>query len=190
MDAWFRSTSGGRNHELTDHMVNAVWGLHKRWSMIARKRRKALSFFQRLSVTLISTGAILQTLSYQVDTQYEWIFSLIAGACLGSAPFITHHFLSHEKMSEWVASRATSESLKAEVFKFRSGVRPYHRDNSVEVLAKVTTEILEPTTEFDSYDKLDINTILWSPDQVNSLSLQKKKDSDFKPFVSCQDYSK
>ncbi len=146
MEKWFANTKGARNYDLTEHMVDAVWGLHRRWTTIATKRRKSLNFFQHFAVFLVGTGAILQTLSHSLAPPYEWITSLAAGGFLGVAPFITQHFLSHEKMTAWIVSRATAEALKAEVIKFRAGVRPFHGDDSVEALAMIASKILEPGT--------------------------------------------
>jgi len=198
LNKWFRNTLAGKNEAIQEDVVQTVWGLHRRWSTISRKRRRAFKFHQGLAVVLVSSGAILQTLSNQLPAPYEWITSLGAGGCLGLAPFVTQHFLSHEKMTAWVESRAASEGLKAEVFKFRAGVKPYHTDNSVEILATKASEILEPAQEFDSYNKLDTESILWKANQSatkedkdqTSPSASPSMGTDDVVFVGCRDFSR
>ena len=163
-----------------------------RWYVTALKRRRSISFYQQLSVVLISAGAVLQTLSHQLTPPYEWISSLVAGACLGIAPFVTQQFLSHERINGWVASRATAEALKAEVFKFRAGVKPYDEDDSVEILALTATQILEPTVEFDTFDRKNINTILGSPERFGTkkaLGSKMNKLSKYTNFDNCNNFA-
>lgn len=149
-----------------------------------------------MAVILVSTGAVLQTLSHQLAPPYEWISSLVAGACLGIAPFVTQQFLCHEKINEWTASRKTAEALKAEVFKFRAGVKPYNEDDSVEILALTATQILEPTAEIDTFDKKNINTILGSPVGLGTKKMfgtEKAKLSTapkYNTFDNCNTFAK
>jgi len=107
--------------------VDAVWKRHRRWSIVASRRRASVHRARVQSLFFLVAGASLQTIAVQTD-RYALVARITGAACLGAAPLLTSACLSKEKISEWTRSRTISESIKRQVFTFRAGVAPYDGD--------------------------------------------------------------
>ncbi len=86
------------------------------------------------------------------------ILGIMSAFVLGLATYFGKELVSPEKEREWIRSRSTAESLKAEVYKFLTGTTPYDEDDNAELLLEETEKLLEsvkdiPTVKLDEKEK-------------------------------------
>jgi hypothetical protein len=166
--------------------LTTVWERKCRWSRAADELKKTLNFYEKSHLSLIVSGAFLQTLAaYLASTSstYGWAVSLLGAGCVGAAPFISSHFLTEERYSDWISCRATSEAIKAEVFLFRAGVPPYD-DKSAADTSKVRVLFTKLADISEVVKDLDYLCVMPTPlDDNNPSSPPPKLDrgDDKKP---------
>jgi hypothetical protein len=108
-------------------VVEGVWRRHRQWSIAAGNGRARLDRWRRVNLVLLVIGAILGA----VAAQSSWpraITGAAAGAAaltLAVAGILQQRFLNADEVARWTGARAASETLKAEVFRYRAGVAPY-----------------------------------------------------------------
>jgi hypothetical protein len=109
-------------------VVEGAWRRQRQWSIAAGNGRARLERWRRINLTLLVVGAILGA----VATQSSWprgVTGTAAGAAalaLAVAGSVQRRYLNPEEVARWTAARAASETLKAEVYRYRAGVAPYH----------------------------------------------------------------
>jgi hypothetical protein len=103
-------------------VLEGAWRRHRQWSIAAGSGRARLERWRRVNLTLLVVGAILGA----VAAQSSWPRGLTGAAlALAVAGILQQRFLNPEEIARWTAARAASETLKAEVFRYRAGVAPY-----------------------------------------------------------------
>jgi hypothetical protein len=112
-------------------VVEGAWRRHRQWSIAAGNGRARLERWRRINLSLLVIGAILGA----VAAQSSWPRSLTAIAAGGAAlalavaGILQQRFLNADEVARWTGARAASETLKAEVYRYRAGVAPYHDAN-------------------------------------------------------------
>lgn len=108
-------------------VVEGAWRRHRQWSIAAGNGRARLDRWRRVNLVLLVIGAILGA----VAVQSSWprgTTGAVAGSAalaLAVAGILQQRFLNGEEVARWTGARAASETLKAEVFRYRAGVAPY-----------------------------------------------------------------
>jgi hypothetical protein len=108
-------------------VVEGAWRRHRQWSIAAGNGRARLERWRRVNLVLLVIGAILGA----VAAQSSWPRGLTGAAAGGAAlalavaGIVQQRFLNPEEVARWTGARAASETLKAEVFRYRAGVAPY-----------------------------------------------------------------
>jgi SMODS and SLOG-associating 2TM effector domain 1/Protein of unknown function (DUF4231) len=108
-------------------VVEGAWRRQRQWSMAAGNGRARLERWRRVNLTLLAIGAILGAVAAQASWPRS-LTAIAAGAAalaLAVAGILQRRFLNPEEVARWTGARAASETLKAEVFRYRAGVAPY-----------------------------------------------------------------
>ncbi|MBA3379533.1 MAG: DUF4231 domain-containing protein, partial [Chloroflexia bacterium] len=139
-----------------DAALEHAWGEYRVWAATAR-RQKADLFAWRLRVLLLTViGAVLGTLSYQLEHQGDddrfWDVSvptlgILAGITVGLATYFSREIISPGRERHWVRARSVAEALKSETFRFRTGIPPFHEPGAPETLLKRVDAIEEPARD-------------------------------------------
>jgi hypothetical protein len=108
-------------------VVEGAWRRHRQWSIAAANGRARLDRWRRVNLVLLVIGAILGAVAAQSSWPRGITGAAAGGAALALAVagILQQRFLNAEEVSRWTGARAASETLKAEVFRYRAGVAPY-----------------------------------------------------------------
>jgi hypothetical protein len=108
-------------------VVEGAWRRHRQWSIAASNGRARLDRWRRVNLILLVIGAILGALAAQPSWPRGITAAAAGGAALALAVagILQQRFLNAEEVARWTGARAASETLKAEVFRYRAGVAPY-----------------------------------------------------------------
>ncbi len=150
------SDSDSRWSPAHDAALEHAWGEYRVWAATAR-RQKADLFGWRLRVLLLTVaGAVLGTLSYQLEHQGgesdTWRVSaatmgVLAGITVGLATYFSREILSPDRERHWVRARSVAEALKSETFRFRTGIPPYREPDAPQHLLERVDAIEEPASD-------------------------------------------
>jgi SMODS and SLOG-associating 2TM effector domain 1/Protein of unknown function (DUF4231) len=109
-------------------VVEGAWRRQRQWSLAASTGRVRLERWRRVNLILLVAGAILGA----VAAQSSWprgVTGIAAGGAalaLAVAGILQQRFLNPDEVARWTGARAAAETLKAEVYRYRAGVAPYH----------------------------------------------------------------
>ena len=113
-----------------------IWRAQQEFSAMASNLGQRLRRFRLLNLILLVAGAILgatSALSWLAGSPSR-VLSVIAAVALGIAGLIQTGALGKDQTETWIEARTTSESLKADVFRFLAGAPPYAGADRVELL--------------------------------------------------------
>jgi hypothetical protein len=108
-------------------VVGGAWQRQRRWSIAASNGRARLERWRRVNLILLVIGAILGAVAAQSSWPRGLTGTAAGGAALALAlaGIVQQRFLNPDEVARWTSARAASETLKAEVFRYRAGVAPY-----------------------------------------------------------------
>ena len=120
-----------------------IWQAQQEFSAVASSLGQRLRRLRLLNLVLLVAGAILgatSALSWLAGSPSR-VLSFIAAAVLAIAAFIQARALGKDQTETWIAARATSESLKADVYRFLARVTPYAGADRVEALDRSLADV-------------------------------------------------
>ena len=108
-------------------VLEAAWRRQRQWSIAAGNGRARLERWRRVNLALLVVGAILGAAAAQSSWPRGLTAASAGGAALALAVagIVQQRLLNPEEVARWTGARAASETLKAEVFRYRAGVAPY-----------------------------------------------------------------
>jgi hypothetical protein len=109
-------------------VVEGAWRRQRQWSIAASNGRARLGRWRRVNLILLVVGAILGAVAAQSSWPRGVTGAAAGGAALALAVagILQQRFLNADEVARWTGARAASETLKAEVYRYRAGVAPYH----------------------------------------------------------------
>jgi hypothetical protein len=112
-------------------VVEGAWRRQRQWSIAASNGRERLERWRRVNLILLVVGAILGAVAAQASWPRGVTGTAAGGAALALAVagILQQRFLNADEVARWTGARAASETLKAEVYRYRAGVAPYHDAN-------------------------------------------------------------
>src|SRR4029453_15598396 len=112
-------------------VVEGAWRRQRQWSIAASNGRARLERWRRVNLILLVVGAILGPAAPQPRWARGLTGTAAGGAALALAVagILQQRFLNADEIARWTGARAASETLKAEVYRYRAGVAPYHNAN-------------------------------------------------------------
>jgi len=171
-------------------VLEGVWQRHRQWSIAASAGRARLDTFRRINLALLVVGAVFGA----VAAQPGWPGGVTRGAAgvafvaLAVAGVLQQQFLNADQVARWTGARAASETLKAEVFRYRAGVAPYDEADRDRVLSdqvdavhakadklvvdqqrtRADNRALPEVHDFDSYvERRAMEQLTWHRDRID-----------------------
>jgi hypothetical protein len=143
-----------------------VVGDQKRWSSAAGSLKGSIEKARLAVLWLIVLGAVLATSAAQIAhvSQIEEIktahathsglamaLGYLGAAALAVAAVVRQWKLGHERIQAWVLCRSGSESLKREMYRYRTQTGPYASTNADLELLNRRDEILDKLKPYQKY---------------------------------------
>jgi SMODS and SLOG-associating 2TM effector domain 1/Protein of unknown function (DUF4231) len=126
----------------------------KRWSNTASALKKSIGRARWTVLGLVVLAAVLATWGAQIHAtkaELSVAFGYSGAAALAIAAVIRQWKLGHERAEAWILSRSGSESLKGEMYLFRTGAAPYTSDQRDDTLLNRRQEILSKLQSVQKY---------------------------------------
>lgn len=110
-----------------------IWGQYRTWDSTSVALKNRLVRWRDIVLGLSIGGAVLGTLSQQIDgwriaalpTWLAATLGVLSGAALGLAAYFTKEVLSPEPEAAAVRTRSAAEAFKREAYLLATGVPPY-----------------------------------------------------------------
>ncbi len=128
----------------------------RRWSSTALSVKDGNWTRYRLMAALVLAGAILEAVALQIHTSYLAV-SQLAGyagaAALALALVVRTKGLQRERAQAWVLAAAAGESLRSEMYRYRTSCSPYsgRRGNPEATLLRRRDAIFEKVKSIEKY---------------------------------------
>ena len=112
---------------VVDPVLELVWHYQRQWSAAAGKAQKSLNGWRLANLTLLVLGAIAAAVAAQtwLGSAGLALFAAVSAGFIALAGVIQSSALTPDKGSRWTGARAASEALKAETYRYLTGVQPY-----------------------------------------------------------------
>jgi len=126
----------------------------KRWSLTANKLKASIGQARWIILVLAVAGAILETAGAQVNQTQKDLAKVLGyggAAALAIAAVIRLWRLGQERTQAWIMARSGSESLKREMYLFRTSAGPYAAGNPVDCLLSRREAILDKLKPYLKY---------------------------------------
>jgi hypothetical protein len=110
-----------------DPALQSVWQAHQQWSAAAGTAQKKLSGSRLTNLVLLVLGAVAAALAVQtwLTSNETTALAAFSAFLLTVAGIIQGTVLTPKNTSRWTSARAASEALKAEIYRYLAGVKPY-----------------------------------------------------------------
>jgi len=146
--------------------LSTVIGDQKRWSGTATSLKNSIERARRIVLWLGVLGAILATMAAQLAhvSEIEQIkasraihsglamaLGYLGAAALAVVAVVRQWKLGHERTQAWALSRAGSESLKREIYRYRTQSGPYSSANADLELLNQRDEVLKKLEPYQKY---------------------------------------
>jgi hypothetical protein len=122
------------------------------WSKAADALKASVALWRRRALSLALAGALIETLAGQKYLGAATVWLALSGAAvLAFVPFIRTRLLGQSRLQAWVRLRAASESLKRELYLYRTGTEPYHTADRDRELLQQQKRIVEGVADLERY---------------------------------------
>ena len=111
----------------TDRQLDLVWRRHRQWSLAATSARARLDRWRLRNLLLLVLGALAGAMATQtwLASGAARVSAMVAAAALALAALIQAKALNADQTARWMQTRAASETLKAEIYRYLVHVSPY-----------------------------------------------------------------
>jgi uncharacterized protein YcbX/cytochrome c551/c552 len=119
-----------------DRVLDQVWRSHRQWSRAADAAQARLNKWRGRNLALLVLGALAGAVAAQAwaSSAATTAFAVGSAVLLAIAGLIQGTALTSADTSRWTGARAASEALKAEAYRFLTGVKPYAGPDHAQVL--------------------------------------------------------
>jgi Protein of unknown function (DUF4231) len=131
--------------------LTSTWESQRRWSQIADAAGDRLDRWRWVNLTLLGIGALAGALA----AQEHWLgngwrsgFAIVGAAALAIAGVLQRAFLTPGQVKRHTTTRAASEALKAEVYRYLIGVPPYDGADADAKLASAANRVDDEAAEY------------------------------------------
>lgn len=129
---------------MNENIVANVWKKQNLWSATAGDIRASIAMWRTVTFGLAIAGAFLATLSTQVpDGSVQKLCAWMGAVCLAIIPVVSQRKLKPEQTRAWVRARSVAEAIKAEVYLYLAGARPYDDGSGAVALLRDRAEGIE-----------------------------------------------
>lgn len=139
---------------MSDEVVSAIWRRRVGWSRAADKLKRRVTYARVAALILSSTGAVLGTMAATLSAgkpHWQTVCAATSAVLLAAATFITANFLTVNAVRAWTRARSVSEAIKAEVYAFSAGAKPYGSGDAIKILQRKTSEVEEAARDLERH---------------------------------------
>lgn len=135
--------------ESLNSALKYIWGQYQAWDSTSVALKSKMWRWRYIVLVMSIVGAILGTLSQQIDgwqisgspTWLSATLGVLSGVALGAASYFTKELLSPGPESDAVRTRAAAEALKREAYLLATGAPPYATATSADELLQKAQQI-------------------------------------------------
>ena len=130
-----------------------AWGEYRVWAATSRQKKGEIFSWKFRVLVLTVAGAILATVSKQlagVSDPAAWAIGIVGGGLVALATYLGREILSPDQERIWIRARSLAETLKAEIFLFRTGAAPYEGPDPGPKLLKQVEKHLDTVADVQS----------------------------------------
>ncbi len=135
--------------ESLNSALKYIWGQYRTWDSTSVALKNKLWSWRYIVLVLSIVGAILGTLSQQVDgwrisgipTWLSATLGVVSGVALGAASYLTKQVLNPGPESDAVRTRAAAEAFKREAYLLATGAPPYATATNADELLEKAQQI-------------------------------------------------
>ncbi len=131
--------------------LTAAWRAQGCWSQVANAAGASIDRWRWRNLALLGVGALMGALAAQdhwIAATIRSVLAIIGAAVLALAGVLQRAFLGPDQVKRHTATRAASEALKAEIYRYLTGVPPYDGDAADTVLARAVDRVDDDAAEF------------------------------------------
>ena len=133
--------------------LETAWRDQRAWSSVANRAKAVHDRAQSTVLILALAGAALETLAVQSPVlglrDHRVVFMYAGAVALALVPVITRLYLGKERLQLWVEARGLAEGVKAEVYRYRTGIGPYASREPDRALMKFLEHLRSPRPALD-----------------------------------------
>jgi hypothetical protein len=162
----------------SDPALDTVTRDQRRWSLTANRLKGGIGAARATALSLAVGGAILETLGAQFHLShpdYAVVVGYLGAAALAILGVIQQWKLGRERVQAWIIARAASESLKMELFFYRTSAGPYSGQAKGVVLLNRRDAILEKVRSVQKYVVEPTDTQLKLPEALDAEGYRKER---------------
>lgn len=140
----------------THDLVEELWRKQRAWSRAAGRAKSEVERFRLLSLILVVLAAALGTAApalTHIHPVAGRTAGVVAGVSLGLLPLVRRR-LRLPTYEKWSRLRSISEAIKAEIYRYLAGVRPYRGDDRLRILFERTNRFLNESSSGDLVGQL------------------------------------
>lgn len=126
-----------------EEVISTLWTDRNKWAQVSRKSAGKIRFRRLIQLCLVILGSVLATASATgfpfenppegLSGENKWM-ALASTLALTFVALYEKFFLSKDFLERWPRSRAVSEAIKSEVFRFQAAAKPYDKTGSEDEL--------------------------------------------------------
>jgi len=132
---------------MTSPAVSLMWQRQSVWSQAASRLKARITRARVAALVLIILGAALGTAASQVFSPNEDLGRVFAACAAGALALaaIAGQGSSLSLVRDWTRARSVSEAIKSDVYRYLTGIAPYHEADRDEVALRELDELLAST---------------------------------------------
>ena len=131
--------------------LTAAWHAQGCWSQVANTAGERIHRWRWRNLALLGVGALMGALAAQdhwIAAAIRSVLAIIGAAVLALAGVLQRAYLGPEQVRRHTATRAASEVLKAEIYRYLVGVPPYDGDAADAALVHAANRVDDDAAEF------------------------------------------
>jgi hypothetical protein len=105
-----------------------AWEQYRVWAATSRQKKTEIFSWKLRVLVLTIVGAILGAVSSRlsgISDPGAWSIGIAGGVFVALATYLSREILSPDQERRWIRARSMAETLKAEIFLFRTTAAPY-----------------------------------------------------------------
>lgn len=151
-----------------------AWGAGRVWAATSRQKKAEIFAWKLRVLVLTVAGAFLGTVSSKLSgtsglagwlnglvgavtgnflgtpEPAAWITGIVGGSLVALATYLGREILRPDQERTWIRARSMAETLKAEIFLFRTGATPYDGPDPAPKLMERVKKHLDTVTDVQS----------------------------------------
>ena len=127
--------------------LKSIWEEQNKWSQAADRLKQQVQTARLRAAVLGLLGAFLATLASVLAQgnggTLQTVIAAAGAVCLAIAPLILKRGATAEHIKTWTRTRAASEALKGQIYRFLAGGSPYSSERPPDLLLRKRDDVVD-----------------------------------------------